>query len=253
MSQDKTHFGFKEVDTEKKVSLVKDVFDSVAPNYDIMNDLMSLGIHRIWKNVFIDMLCASSPESLLDMAGGTGDISFKFIKARRKQNRPFKVTVCDINQEMLNVGKKRSYDEGYIDPNLSWVCADAEKLPFPDNSFDAYTISFGLRNVTNIDNAIKEAYRVLKPNGKFMCMEFSRVTNDNLRSIYDLYSFMVLPKVGQLVAGDKDAYQYLVESIRRFPTQEELVKKVQDAGFAMVKYQNLTGGITAIHSGIKKC
>ena len=242
-SQKTTHFGFKTVREEEKASLVRDVFDSVASKYDIMNDVMSLGIHRLWKDAMIDWLRPRAAMALLDVGGGTGDIAFRF---RKRGGGP--VTVCDINREMLAVGRDRALNRGLVN-GLSWVCGDAETLPFPDASFDAYTIAFCLRNVTHIDAALVEARRVLKPGGRFLCLEFSRVDNDFLRLIYDFYSFKALPAMGKVIADNADAYQYLAESIRQFPPQEELAERMRAAGFGCVEYRNLSQGIAALHSG----
>ncbi len=244
--EDKTHFGFKEVDKTQKESLVKGVFSNVASRYDIMNDVMSLGVHRLWKDKFITMLAPKLGSKLLDVAGGTGDIAFRFMKAAKDSS----VTVCDINQEMLNEGYKNSIDKNII-KDIEWVCGNAEELPFEDNTYDYYTIAFGIRNVTNIDRALREAYRVLKPGGRFMCLEFSKVSNPALAKFYDIYSFKFIPAMGQFVAKDKDSYQYLVESIRKFPSQEQFAKMIKEAGFSQVKYTNMSGGIVAIHSGWK--
>jgi demethylmenaquinone methyltransferase/2-methoxy-6-polyprenyl-1,4-benzoquinol methylase len=230
--------------------LVKSVFNSVAKNYDLMNDIMSLGIHRAWKSEFISRLNPLCVNSLLDIAGGTGDISFKFMKKAQKFNKKPKIIISDINQEMLDVGKKRAIDKGFFE-NIDFIKADAQNLPFEDNSFDACTISFGLRNVTNIDKALSEMYRILKPNGIFLCLEFSKVIIPVLDKIYDQYSFKVIPNIGKIVAKDKESYQYLVESIRQFPTQDKLAKKMYNANFSNIEYQNLTGGIAAIHIGKK--
>lgn len=237
-----THFGFKTVEEERKASLVRAVFDAVAPNYDLMNDLMSLGIHRLWKDAFISAVKPKPGEHLLDVAGGTGDIAFRFLKRGGGQ-----VAVCDINAEMLKVGRERAIDKGYL-KGLEWVVGDAETLPMPDASVDAYTIAFGLRNVTHVDRALSEARRVLKPGGRFFCLEFSRVVLPLFDKLYDAYSFTVLPWLGAKVAGNADAYQYLAESIRRFPDQEGLIKMMEDAGFERARYANLSGGIAAIHS-----
>lgn len=238
-----THFGFRTVAEDEKASLVRNVFDSVAPKYDLMNDLMSAGVHRLWKSSFLDWLRPRPNMTLLDVGGGTGDIAFGF----RKRGGG-KAIVCDINKEMLAVGRDRGINQGIVG-DLAWVCGDAERLPVADSSVDAYTIAFCLRNVTHWDQAIAEAYRVLKPGGRFMCLEFSKVVVPGLREFYDAYSFHVLPLVGQMVAGDRESYQYLVESIRKFPPQEEMKAMVQDAGFARVEVRNLSGGIAAIHSG----
>ncbi|WP_096703909.1 bifunctional demethylmenaquinone methyltransferase/2-methoxy-6-polyprenyl-1,4-benzoquinol methylase UbiE [Magnetospirillum sp. 15-1] len=238
-----THFGFKTVAEAEKVSLVRGVFDSVASKYDLMNDLMSAGVHRLWKSAFLDMLRPRPDQTLLDVGGGTGDIAFGW---KKRGGGP--VTVCDINREMLAVGRDRAVDRNLLG-GLTWVCGNAEELPIPDRSVDRYTIAFCLRNVTHWDRAIAEAYRVLKPGGRFMCLEFSRVIVPGLREAYDAYSFNVLPKVGGMVTGNAEAYQYLVESIRKFPPQEEMAAMVEAAGFARVEVRNLSAGIAAIHSG----
>lgn len=243
-SNDTTHFGYKDVQTSEKSSLVKGVFNSVANKYDLMNDAMSLGTHRLWKKYFIEYLNPYPGKKLLDVAGGTGDITFELLK-----NTPdSQVTICDINEHMLIEGKKRAIDKGHIN-TIEWVCGNAESLPVPDKSFDYYTIAFGIRNVTHIDKALEEAYRVLKTGGKFCCLEFSDVNNKMIRQIYDFYSFNMIPKIGQFLAGDSDSYQYLVESIRKFPHQEQFKQMIQDAGFSNVSYTNLSNGVVAIHSG----
>lgn len=237
-----THFGFRTVAEDQKASLVRGVFDSVAPKYDLMNDLMSAGIHRLWKSSFLDWLRPRPSMTLLDVGGGTGDIAFRF---RRKGGGP--VVVCDINREMLAVGRDRAIDRGLL-TDIEWVCGDAERLPVADNSVDAYTIAFCLRNVTHIDNALKEARRVLRPGGRFLCLEFSHVVVPALAAVYDQYSFKLLPVLGEMVAGNREAYQYLVESIRRFPPQAELAARIEAAGLEQVKVRNLSGGIAAMHS-----
>ncbi len=241
-----TSFGFKKVSEAEKQPLVRGVFESVASRYDVMNDVMSLGVHRIWKQQFIRKLMPRANTHLLDVAGGTGDIAFRFLDATHNAN----ATLCDINPAMLENGYRRAVDENRLD-NLEWVCGNAEALPFPDNHFDYYTIAFGIRNVTHIDVALKEALRVLKPGGKFMCLEFSHVTNPVLKKIYDTYSFHLIPAFGKLVANDKESYQYLVESIRVFPEQEKFASMIEQAGFSNVSYENLTHGVVAIHSGWK--
>jgi demethylmenaquinone methyltransferase / 2-methoxy-6-polyprenyl-1,4-benzoquinol methylase len=247
-----THFGFQDVEEAEKQSLVRGVFDSVAEKYDIMNDVMSGGLHRLWKNDFISDLRPTPNMHLLDVAGGTGDIAFRFLKAAGGRtsdgDSPAKVTICDINHNMLKAGRNRALDQGIFDP-IDWVTGNAEMLPMPDRSVDAYTIAFGIRNVTHIDVALKEAYRVLKPGGRFMCLEFSKVDLPLLKQIYDVYSFKIIPHFGEMVTGDKDSYQYLVESIRKFPSQEKFKKMIEEAGFKKTSYRNLSGGIVAIHSG----
>lgn len=240
-------FGFKEVGSSEKMRLVGDVFSSVAGDYDLMNDLMSGGIHRLWKNKFVSILHPSPRRKLLDVAGGTGDIAFRY---RQKAGSAAQITVCDINKDMLAVGKDRAIDRGYL-KGFKWVQGNAEALPFEDDSYDIYTISFGLRNVPKIDDALEEAFRVLKPGGQFFCLEFSEVVNPLFRKIYDEYSFRVIPRIGEAVAKDRESYQYLVESIRQFPKQEELAGRMRAAGFEKVRYINLSGGIAAIHVGLK--
>jgi demethylmenaquinone methyltransferase / 2-methoxy-6-polyprenyl-1,4-benzoquinol methylase len=240
-------FGFKRVPPGKKEKMVEGVFDSVASRYDLMNDLMSGGVHRLWKNKFVSLLRPSPAKLLLDVAGGTGDIAFRY---REKAGETAQITVCDINHEMLKVGRARAVDRGYL-KGFTWVEGDAQKLPFGDSSFHLYTISFGLRNVPRIDDALEEAFRVLKPGGQFFCLEFSRVENAALRKLYDAWSFRIIPEIGATVANDRDSYQYLVESIRQFPTQKELERRMQAAGFEKTRHINLSGGIAAIHTGVK--
>lgn len=241
-----THFGFRTVAEDEKQDLVRGVFDAVAPKYDLMNDLMSAGIHRLWKAALIDWLAPRAGQQIVDVAGGTGDIAFRLIDRMGENSQP--VTICDINAEMLRAGRDRALDQGRL-AGIHWVCGNAEALPFPDMSFDAYTIAFGLRNVTHIDTALAEARRVLKPGGRMLCLEFSKVVVPVLDGLYDTYSFRVLPWLGGLVAGDREAYRYLAESIRRFPAQKELEARMTAAGFSQVKHRNLSGGIAAIHSG----
>jgi len=238
-------FGFRRVSEDEKTRLVKDVFARVALRYDLMNDLMSGGIHRLWKASLIDRLAPRPGQLLLDLAGGTGDIARRFLDRAGSGAR---VIVCDINEAMLRRGRDRALDAG-IFRDIAWAAGDAAELPLPDASVDACTISFGLRNVTRIPAALREARRVLKPGGQFLCLEFSRVEPPLLRRAYDLYSFTVLPRLGQVVARDRAAYQYLVESIRRFPPQAELAAMMQEAGFEQVSWRSLSGGIAAIHSG----
>lgn len=245
-----TSFGFKTVDEEDRQGLVNEVFSSVAENYDLMNDLMSGGMHRVWKSAFINWLAPpkiSNDYHHLDVAGGTGDIAFRLLEASGGGTRS---VICDISGEMLRVGEKRARERAMRD-RLTFVQGNAEALPFPDNSFDAYTIAFGIRNVTHIDQALREAHRVLKRGGRFMCLEFSKVEMPMLDKVYDMFSFNVIPLLGKLTAGDRDSYQYLVESIRKFPPQEEFVAMIEEAGFEQVKYRNLSGGIAAMHSGWK--
>ncbi len=240
-----THFGYKTVAEEEKATLVRGVFDSVASRYDIMNDLMSAGLHRLWKNEMVTMLNPQDGMNILDVAGGTGDIAFRI-----KEKADCHVTICDINWQMLHEGKNRSIDRNLLE-GITWACGNAEALPLPDNSQDAYTIAFGIRNVTHIDIALAEAYRVLKIGGRFLCLEFSHLQNNLLQKIYDAYSFTAIPRIGKIVTGDSESYQYLVESIRRFPKQEEFAKMIKNSGFENVHYRNLSQGIVTIHSGWK--
>ncbi|KAF6213229.1 hypothetical protein GE061_010946 [Apolygus lucorum] len=244
-----THFGFETVKESEKTQKVSEVFHRVADTYDLMNDVMSAGVHRLWKDVFVERLSPPSGTRLLDVAGGTGDIAFRFVNYLKNAGHTGNVTVCDINPDMLRVGQDRARQKHYTD--IDWVEGNAEELPFPDNCFTAYTIAFGLRNVTRTDLALKEAWRVLKPGGRFMCLEFSHVANEPLRWLYDRYSFQMIPAMGQVIAGDWKSYQYLVESIRKFPDQETLAGMIESAGFWSVSYENLTFGCVAIHSGFK--
>eukprot|EP00040_Diaphanoeca_grandis_P003195 m.24156 g.24156 ORF g.24156 m.24156 type:complete len:319 (-) comp14486_c0_seq1:52-1008(-) len=258
IDDDSAMFGFKEVPKHQKQEMVGTVFHNVAESYDKMNDAMSLGIHRLWKRELMKQLNPDRSTRLLDVAGGTGDIAFRFLKSAAANNTSSMasdttphVTVCDINSSMLAVGQERSVGLGISQDQIKFVEGSAEELPFDDNSFDAYTISFGIRNVTNIDKALKEAHRVLVPGGRFICLEFSRVPNDMLRQVYDAYSFQVIPVMGELVAKDMESYQYLVESIRMFPEQNKFCSMIKDAGFSHVDYTNFTGGIVAMHSAFK--
>ena len=241
-----THFGYKDVPEADKAGMVHGVFSRVASKYDVMNDLMSMGIHRIWKDAMMDWLAPRPGQRLLDVAGGTGDVAFRFL-SRAPGAR---ATVCDMTEPMLIEGRKRAEAEKLAD-SLDWVVGDAMALPFEANSFDAYTISFGIRNVTRIPDALAEAYRVLRPGGRLMVLEFSRIPNDMLQWAYDRYSFNVIPVMGQVVANDRDSYQYLVESIRKFPDQDSFAGMIRAAGFDLVKYRNLSLGIAALHSGWK--
>lgn len=246
-------FGFREVPEGDKARLVRGVFDSVARRYDLMNDLMSAGVHRVWKSVFIDRLNPQPGERLLDVAGGTGDIAVAFLeradgRPRAAFSPPACAIIADINAEMLQAGRGRSRAIAFGD-RLSRVAGDAENLPFPDQSVDAYTIAFGIRNVTHIDRALSEARRVLKIGGRFQCLEFSAVETDGLQKLYDAYSFNVIPWLGEKVAGDRESYQYLVESIRRFPKQDRFAAMIGEAGFRRVAFENLSAGVVAIHSG----
>jgi len=244
-----THFGFRDVPVGDKQTLVNEVFHSVATRYDLMNDLMSGGVHRIWKNIFVEWLDPRPGRAYLDVAGGTGDIAFRIADMARKRGGEAAITVCDINAAMLGEGVRRAEAKG--ERAIEWVCGDAEKLPVPDASMDAYTIAFGIRNVTHIQTALEEARRVLKPGGRFLCLEFSRVEAPGLDALYDVYSMKVLPRIGQMVAGDAEAYRYLAESIRRFPPQNAFAKMIEKAGLSRVKVRNLTGGIAAMHSAWK--
>ncbi len=241
-----THFGFETVRETDKAGRVQGVFNSVASKYDVMNDVMSMGIHRVWKDAMMDWLAPRPGQRLLDVAGGTGDISFRFLKRAGHGH----ATVLDLTEPMLVEGRKRAEAEQMVD-SLDWVVGDAMALPFNDNTFDVYTISFGIRNVTRPQEALNEAYRVLKPGGRLMVLEFSQLPNDGLQKIYDLYSFNVIPRMGQLIANDRDSYQYLVESIRNFPDQDTFLQMVCQAGFGNAKYRNLSMGIAALHSGWK--
>jgi len=244
MDEGRAWFGFRRVDPEEKPALVRGVFERVAGRYDLMNDLMSGGIHRLWKAAMMDWLAPRPGQLLLDVAGGTGDIARRFLARAGEGAR---VIVCDLTPAMLTVGRDRAIDRGVI-AGIDWVAGDAQALPLADRSVDAYTIAFGLRNVTDIDRALAEARRVLKPGGRFLCLEFSQVALPVLKELYDLYSFRLLPWMGQVVAGDRDAYTYLVESIRRFPGQEALVGRMSAAGLGLARYRNLSGGIAALHS-----
>uniref|UniRef100_A0A453D5R1 2-methoxy-6-polyprenyl-1,4-benzoquinol methylase, mitochondrial n=1 Tax=Aegilops tauschii subsp. strangulata TaxID=200361 RepID=A0A453D5R1_AEGTS len=282
--------GFKQVREDEKSKLVGNVFSSVASSYDVMNDLMSAGLHRLWKDRLVSGAQSITPygDSLflpdssdffsrlisklnpfpgmkhLDVAGGTGDVAFRVVERIKSvshratqgtltdMEEDTHIYVCDINPNMLEVGKKRAAEKGYNEEQcLSWVQGDAEALSFEDGSMDGYTIAFGIRNVTHIEKALSEAYRVLKKGGRFLCLELSHVDVPVFKDIYDIYSFSVIPAVGELVAGDRQSYQYLVESIRRFPKQEKFAQMIQEAGFEAVEYENLVGGVVAIHSGVK--
>ncbi len=242
-----THFGYKEVDEDAKAGLVANVFHSVAARYDLMNDLMSGGVHRIWKRFTIELSAVRAGQSVLDIAGGTGDLAAKFTDLVGPDGR---VVLADINESMLQVGRDKLIDHGY-QGNLEYVQADAQYLPFPDDSFDCVSIAFGLRNVTDKDLALRSMLRVLKPGGRLLVLEFSKPRNELLGKAYDGYSFRVLPLMGKLVAGDSDSYQYLAESIRVHPDQDTLLGMMEDAGFVNCEYHNLTGGIVALHRGCK--
>lgn len=241
-----THFGFETVREADKAGRVQGVFNSVASKYDVMNDVMSMGIHRVWKDAMMDWLAPRPGQRLLDVAGGTGDISFRFLKRAGFGH----ATVLDLTEPMLVEGRQRAEAEQMSD-SLNWVVGDAMALPFDDNTFDVYTISFGIRNVTRPQEALNEAFRVLKPGGRLMVLEFSQLPNDGLQKLYDLYSFNVIPRMGKLIANDYDSYQYLVESIRNFPDQDTFLEMIRAAGFENAKYRNLSLGIAALHSGWK--
>jgi demethylmenaquinone methyltransferase/2-methoxy-6-polyprenyl-1,4-benzoquinol methylase len=241
-------FGFETVRAAHKSERVREVFDSVASNYDLMNDLMSGGMHRLWKDAFVTWLRPRAGMTIVDLAGGTGDIAFRILKYVGNDNRTMRITVSDINQEMLKVGKDRAVAKGFGE-QLEWLCADAENLPIPNQSADAVTLAFGIRNMTDKPAALREAYRILKPGGRFMCLEFSHLALPGLSGLYDKYSFGIVPKIGRYVAKDEPAYQYLVESIRKFPDQETFAQMISNAGFNNVDFRSLSGGIAAMHSG----
>lgn len=241
-----THFGFQDIPEGEKAGRVRGVFGSVASKYDVMNDAMSLGIHRLWKDAMMDWIAPRPGTRLLDVAGGTGDIAFRYLaRAGHAQ-----ATVLDLTEPMLIEGRKRA-EAAQLADHLDWVVGDAMALPFAANTFDVYTISFGIRNVTRPQEALNEAFRVLKPGGRLMVLEFSQIPNDLLQRAYDLYSFNVIPRLGQMIAGDRDSYQYLVESIRKFPDQETFLGMVRAAGFEQAAYRNLSMGIACLHSGWK--
>ncbi|KAK6184221.1 hypothetical protein SNE40_006731 [Patella caerulea] len=283
-----THFGYENIPEDEKEERVYKVFENVATKYDLMNDAMSAGIHRLWKDYFISKMAPTPGTQLVDVAGGTGDIAFRFLNYVRNEDsesynnqdrqsdvetppelrsisesdeisesgesktekaKSF-VTICDINQAMLDVGKSKAENLGFSSETC-FIQGNAENLPLESNKYDVYTIAYGIRNCTHIDKVLQEAYRVLKPGGRFMCLEFSHVTNPLIQQLYDSYSFQVIPVMGQVLAQDWKSYQYLVESIRQFPKQEEFVEMIRNAGFKMAKYENITFGVTAIHSGFK--
>ena len=245
--KDTTHFGYQEVDKNEKADLVAGVFHSVAARYDLMNDLMSGGIHRIWKRFTIELSGVRKGDSVLDIAGGTGDLAAKFARIVGSEGR---VVLADINDSMLQVGRDKLLDTGQIS-NIEFVQADAQYLPFPDNSFDCITIAFGLRNVTDKDKALRSMLRVLKPGGRLLVLEFSKPQNELLSRAYDSYSFRMLPFMGKLVANDSESYKYLAESIRMHPDQDTLLEMLEDAGFTGCNFHDLTGGIVALHRGVK--
>ena len=240
-------FGEKPVTAEQKTGLVIDVFDSVADRYDLMNDLMSGGVHRLWKDQLIRQIRPRPEYAYLDVAGGTGDIAFRIRKAIGAGSD---ITVCDLNAEMLRVGRDRAIDRGWLN-DFKWIEGNAEALPIEDESIDVYTIAFGLRNVTHIDTALREARRVLRPGGRFFCLEFSEVREPLMAKLYDIYSFHLIPRIGQIVTKDRESYQYLVESIRKFPNQKALERRLYNAGFDNVRVRNMSFGVVAIHEAWK--
>jgi demethylmenaquinone methyltransferase/2-methoxy-6-polyprenyl-1,4-benzoquinol methylase len=249
MSQSTATFGYRDVDPSEKPGLVRGVFDRVASRYDLMNDLMSAGVHRLWKDAVAARLNPQPGELILDVAGGTGDMARRYAEmARAAQERrggdDATVFVIDYNAEMIAAGRERGYP-----PEVCWAVGDAQRLPLPDATADAYSITFGIRNVTDIPAALREARRVLKPGGRFVCLEFSRPTNSLVRTGYDLWSFNAIPRIGEWVAKDRDSYQYLVESIRRFPDQKTFAAMIRDAGFSNVGFTNFTNGVAAMHTG----
>ncbi len=247
-----THFGFEQIATDEKQGRVRGVFESVATKYDIMNDVMSAGLHRLWKNHFVAQLPLYEGAHLLDLAGGTGDISFRYLKRAYAKGLNAKATITDINESMLAEGVKRSIDENIAHfGKVEWKTVNAEVIPFEDNRFDAVTIAFGIRNVTHIDQALSEIYRVLKPGAPFYCLEFSPINTPIMKQLYDAYSFNFIPKFGKLITGDEASYQYLVESIRQFPPADAFQAMISDAGFERASYEKLTQGVVCIHKGWK--
>jgi demethylmenaquinone methyltransferase/2-methoxy-6-polyprenyl-1,4-benzoquinol methylase len=249
-SSDDTHFGYETVPLREKQERVDDVFHSVARRYDLMNDLMSGGLHRAWKDALVTAVNppkGDTPFALLDLAGGTGDIALRVAKAGGAGTS---ATVCDINEEMLSVGAERAISQG-LDDRITFEQGNAEELHYGDRSFDCVTIAFGIRNVPRIDRALSEAFRVLKHGGRFLCLEFSSVDVPGLEALYELYSFQVIPRIGQAVTGDREAYQYLVESIRKFPKPKAFAQMIEQAGFRRVSFKQMTGGVVALHSGWK--
>ena len=242
-----TDFGFRRVRNHEKSDLVRGLFSRVSSKYDLMNDIMSLGVHRLWKDMMLDWLAPRAGQSLIDVAGGTGDIAFNFIERAKGMSS---ATIVDLTELMMVEGKKRAIDKDY-NSSLSWICADAMSLPFKKNSFDVYTISFGIRNVTDVQKALSEAYRILRPGGRIMVLEFSTVSNELLSWIYSKYSFNFIPIIGEIIANDRASYQYLVESIKKFPNQEDFGEMIRKAGFKQVRFRDLTFGVAALHSGWK--
>ena len=249
--ENKTNFGFKIIDSINKSNLVQAIFSAVAPKYDLMNDFMSAGIHRLWKNTMVSQLNFTQHKKILDLASGTGDIAFKIMKQAQKIGaNDVSITLSDLNSEMLKIAKDRAINQNLFQ-TLDFVVANGENLPFADSSFDAVTVAFGLRNFTNLSAGLSEIYRVLKPQGKFICLEFSKINDLWLQKLYDLYSFKIIPKIGSLVLNDANSYQYLVESIRVFPNQEQFLELINQAGFVNTSYQNLSCGIACLHYGYK--
>lgn len=247
--QDKntTHFGSKTIPVEEKQHRIRDIFSSVADKYDLMNDLMSFGVHRIWKRFFVEKARLKSGDAVIDVAGGTADIAILMAREIGERGR---VVVYDINKEMLDVGKMKCIDRGFL-KNIQYVQGNAEEISFPDNTFNAATVGFGIRNVTYIEKAFREMVRVVKPGGRVMCLEFSHPKSKLFSKVYDLYSFRIMPEIGDIITGNRGAYTYLPESIRKFPTQEELKKMLEGVGLFNVRYYNLFNGIAAVHVGIK--
>ena len=245
---DSIDFGYESVPIEEKTGRVRAVFDRVASRYDLMNDVMSAGVHRAWKDIFVTQLAPRPDMTIADLAGGTGDIALRILKRARRGQQTADVTVIDINEQMLVEGRERPALQSLPDEALHWVCGNAECLPFADRSLDALTIAFGIRNVTHRLDALKDIARVLKPGGRFLCLEFSEPVVPVLDTLYERYSLEIIPRLGEIVAGDKDSYQYLVESIRRFPNQTAFASEIEEAGLSRVRVTNLTGGVAAIHS-----
>ena len=246
-----TFFGFKKVASEAKANLVNQVFSSVAGKYDIMNDLMSFGIHRLWKDELVKEIKASKDLNIIDMAGGTGDVAFKIFQKLKKYDEDFSIKVADFNQKMLDYGAKKAIDKNIIGKQISWHEDNGEKSQFSDNEFDYYIISYGIRNFTNLEKGVEEAYRILKKGGKFLCLEFNQVENDILKKIYDFYSFKIMPKIGKLITGDKESYEYFVESIRMFPESSKFGNMLENAGFKNVSFRKLSLGLTTLYVGEK--